>query len=448
MNLLENGKDSLNKAVTKLNNLSKEFSFGNYEYDLKDIVINLHHSVETMFKYLIRQKNEYLLFSNCEKIFENDAFSRFKNVKPTEVKTIQFLDAVHRVIVLYDISIKLEDYNKIKALNDIRNSLTHYEREFSDNEIEHLIALTLPALLRIYESNIEGFESWAKINKIYTSINNITKDMKEWSIRQFFILKEKNEKALKIIETLDSNVDKKKDKFKNKKDSINYLECPCCKNKLFHAIGNYIVDSENIFFLGSCEYCEINIDKKDAQFLTLYYENYDEYKEGIKEELVDIMIDNLMFSEVEDNIINELIGYEDIFQRLRYKFGYAMDDLMRKLAEKYFEEKIYFFNDVVENIVEYEDAKISLDIKDLYEYFSGKNEFVMKLKNLINILNKIFTQFECGDELKRYLNREYLSYHQGIYIDFQQSEREVEIEMNISFDFDFIFRKINQVALE
>lgn len=198
MNLYENGTDSLKKSIKIFNEINNEyFSKNKYkqkniyknqyqedffdkikeenllegkefellknrEYKLKDLIINLHHSIETMFKYMIQQKNEYLIFENCEEIFKAKATSTFKDEKKVELKTIQFLDAIHRVIVLYDIQITQLDYNKFVLLNKMRNALTHYEKEFTDNEVEHLVALLIPILLKIYKDNIFDFESWAK----------------------------------------------------------------------------------------------------------------------------------------------------------------------------------------------------------------------------------------------------------------------------------------------
>ena len=129
MNLFENGKDLLKKTIKKLDNLHKGFDSLEYECRLKDIIINLHHSIETMFKYMIKEKDEFLLYSNCNDIFKGRVLSKFNTPKKEEIKTIQFLDAVDRVIVLCNIDIVKEDYNKFKTLNEIRNSLTHYERD-------------------------------------------------------------------------------------------------------------------------------------------------------------------------------------------------------------------------------------------------------------------------------------------------------------------------------
>ena len=93
----------MKKTIKKLDNLHKGFDSLEYECRLKDIIINLHHSIETMFKYMIKEKDEFLLYSNCNDIFKGRVLSKFNTPK--------------------------KDYNKFKTLNEIRNSLTHYERD-------------------------------------------------------------------------------------------------------------------------------------------------------------------------------------------------------------------------------------------------------------------------------------------------------------------------------
>ena len=63
MNIFENGMDSLQKALKKLNNIEK-VDKEKVEFELKDIIINLHHSIETLVKYLIRKKTSILFMKN------------------------------------------------------------------------------------------------------------------------------------------------------------------------------------------------------------------------------------------------------------------------------------------------------------------------------------------------------------------------------------------------
>lgn len=196
MKLLDNGLDSFKKSIHILKDLNTREVDENYEYKLKDLVVSLQHSIETLFKYLIREKNEYLVYEKIEDIFRYEIESKFNTNKKKLVKnTIQFIDAINRVITLYGIDISKEDYDKFKALNDLRNSLTHYEIEFKDKEVEHLITILLPILLSIYGSNIENFKEYAQQNNLYYDVNNITMNTELWTIQRYCNLIKKINKS-------------------------------------------------------------------------------------------------------------------------------------------------------------------------------------------------------------------------------------------------------------
>ena len=56
MNVKENGLDSFRKSVSLLSRIHLEKGSENYEFLLKDAIISLHHSTETLFKYLVKDK--------------------------------------------------------------------------------------------------------------------------------------------------------------------------------------------------------------------------------------------------------------------------------------------------------------------------------------------------------------------------------------------------------
>ena len=154
MNILENGIDSLQKALKKLNNIEK-VDKEKVEFELKDIIINLHHSIETLVKYLIREKNEYLIYEKLDKVFENERIA-----KESKKNTIQFLDAINRMVILYEIKISDNDYDKIKDLNEIRNAITHYEINLDIFEIQHLISNILKIMIPIFSNTIRDFNKY------------------------------------------------------------------------------------------------------------------------------------------------------------------------------------------------------------------------------------------------------------------------------------------------
>ena len=445
MNLLDNGKDSLLKSVTYFN----EIDSCSYEkeYKLKDVIISLHHSVETLFKYMIKEKNEFLLYSNSEEVFKNRVKNKFKSQNNVEIKTIQFIDAVHRVIVLYDLDIKKGDYNKLIMLNNIRNALTHYEREFTDNEVEHLVAILLPVLLKVYKENINHFDIWAKTSGIYNDIKNITQNINLWSVEQYYKFEQKWSNAVEKFNKLTENRTELSTIFKNRKNNIDYIDCPLCNNKLFHAIGTYVINSEETLYLGRCECCKLDINRSDAEFITLNYNGYEDYCENnlykIKNRIIEILFDEiekLNNDKIKEKLIETIrLNKELFFDDIKIKLGYIVDDFCSLLAEQSF-EKYAIYNDTMESIIEHENANISDNIvrhvKDIYSD-KGKFNIFRKIARIIDTIK--FIDEEYVIEIIRYIDSSYISFHNGMYLDFEGNDVEREITFTMEFNYNEIY---------
>lgn len=96
MKLRDNGLDSFKKAIKKLQQINN-ISPGDYEYEIKDIIISLHHSIETLFKHMIQEQNSLLIYEDipgyCKAVNEG---------RPTaKIETIKFLGAVQMLITIH-----------------------------------------------------------------------------------------------------------------------------------------------------------------------------------------------------------------------------------------------------------------------------------------------------------------------------------------------------------
>ncbi len=78
MKLVYNGLDSFKRALLKVFNIENEEE-QEVEFVLKEIILNFHHSLETLFKHLVQEKNEYLIYENQKEIFEDEAGFKNKN---------------------------------------------------------------------------------------------------------------------------------------------------------------------------------------------------------------------------------------------------------------------------------------------------------------------------------------------------------------------------------
>lgn len=446
MDLFENGKDSLKKSIKIFNELNNRYLYEK-EYKLKDVVINLHHSIETIFKYMIKEKNEYLIFDNCEEIFKCRAKSKFNNEKSVELKTIQFLDAVHRVIALYDIGISKQDYNKFILLNKMRNALTHYEKEFTDNEVEHLISLLIPILLSIYKDNISDFDKWARFNSIYSNVKNSISKNDLWLVKKHYNLREKWKLSQTRWDALKNNGDSINKIYTNRNKSIEYIKCPICMQNLFHVTGAYIVNSDEVLYLGKCECCEVDIIKEDAEFIALNYGKYENYNldeiDYIKDKIITLLLSydlnsDFLVADIREEVIETIALSKELFyEDFKRELGYKIDAVCNIIAEIYFDRNVYQFNEVMEQIIENEDSKIYHDIIHFIDEIRN-NETCMKYMNTVEQIINIFDTFDSNlsKEIINSLNTSYISFHNGMYLDFDGNDVESEITFEMDFDYD------------
>ena len=245
MELLNNGLDSLKKCVAQLTQISMNaYEDNEYEYLIKDIIISLHHSCETLFKFLVMQKNEYLIYNDIGAFFKQAVENRVKSSSSeANFNTIQFMDAVNAVIILYNNKIDKSVYNRIKHLNNTRNALTHFTFTFEQQAIDNIIFL-LPEMLSIYDSHIPGFDKFARKNKIYEDVRKLTNITVD-ELKMFESVLDKWTVAQTHMVFVDA--EQKGNLYQMRQKNYAYIKCPCCDEQLFHPTGTVIIRPDNIF---------------------------------------------------------------------------------------------------------------------------------------------------------------------------------------------------------
>ncbi|MNW47836.1 hypothetical protein D3C74_251800 [compost metagenome] len=168
MNLLENGTDSLKSAYDKMQKLN-ELEEGLDHY-LKDIVFFLNHGIEILFKLILKNKGEELIFSNIKKynIAKEEQIRTEKDnvfqVNPN-LKTVSLMEAIEKC-KKNEFQISDEYENSLIYLNKMRNQFMHYEIEISDEEMLRLLI----KLQLVYGLSLEFFSKY--INNLNEHIDN------------------------------------------------------------------------------------------------------------------------------------------------------------------------------------------------------------------------------------------------------------------------------------
>ncbi|MEK8208462.1 hypothetical protein NST41_22905 [Paenibacillus sp. FSL L8-0696] len=154
--LLENGVDSLKSAYNSIDKIS--LLIEGVEHNIKDAILSLNHAIEILFKLILKQKNEYLIFSdigkymNAKKQMLIQGKSNVFEVS-SELKTVTLNESVKRLELLCDIQIPEIFIAGIDKFNVTRNKLMHYELELSEAEVNE----TTRDLKGLYEQAVNFF---------------------------------------------------------------------------------------------------------------------------------------------------------------------------------------------------------------------------------------------------------------------------------------------------
>lgn len=398
MKLLDNGFHSFKKSIKSLNNLEINNTYINdeYEYEIKEIIISLHHSIETLFKHIIREESKFLLYDRLEDVFDKELNKIIdpnkKNNK--ELHTISFMDAVTRVIVLKDIKISNAKYNLFETLNEYRNSLTHYEFDMKNKDIEHLLANIIPIVYNILSTQINEFSQFARINDLESNVSDINKNELIWKLSRYYDLLDKVNKADDKLKEYDNNkglINQFYENHKKNKDNI-YEICPYCNKKgVFKKINTVIIGLSEKAYSGKCEYCNFELNKEEALFILneffdgQTYKNRHEYY--ILDELENIIsIDDLKDEEIREKINQLYISYSDKVQATLIKIlENKIEVLCEEFSERYFEQNIS--GDVEYGEVMLIDGSVDINLYS-YDVDITDDEELIKYINNINILTR------------------------------------------------------------
>ncbi|MBM7562770.1 hypothetical protein [Fusibacter tunisiensis] len=454
MKLLDNGLDSFKKAITKLNNLDK-ISDKEYEYVLKDIVINFHHALETLLKYLVLKKNKYLVYASPEDVFRKNVEERLGKKIKNNHNTIQFIDALNAVLVLYNVDFSEIEYNKIKTLNNYRNSLTHFEYEFSKHEIEHLIALILPTTINIF-SEISEFKEFLIANSIESNTKPLLLRTDLWALEVFVELKDGFELSQSIMKnktSLDTNIISKY--FKERNTDFVYVDCPFCSNKSFIKTGTILESGKEIGYVGHCELCTLLLSKEQAQFLSMHTTDYKEFINQISK-LEYKLVRKLFISRSADNSIsaNEIDIIRSLYIRLKDSideiFIRMLDDILdyirEIIGEYYFNQNINGDYEFGSKLINGEELNEEISGVDYIEYISDTHmykEYIYKIINTIELYMEI--SGNSNDALSKQIEEKSTTFMTLIYPNphWDNEDEEGEVSIEVALTIEELFRYID-----
>ncbi|PEM52039.1 hypothetical protein [Bacillus wiedmannii] len=347
MNILENGLHSLKNAINNLKQLETATGIER-EFILKDTIIGLHHSIETLFKHLVKDKQEILIYKDLNDYFTKE-LKRKMNGDSEESSvykgtTITFMEAIDRAFVLNKLDISKVEYNCFQQLNILRNSITHHEYDLTEEHISFVIAQVLSIIFPIYKSNLANFKEFVRDNDLDLKGTKQVKDFHIWRfIRHFSLLK----KAFDSKDFIDTNEGYngnpqrfRKEKDKEKESYITYYKCPCCQEEYFKKEHVFFEAAEEVMYYGKCLACGLLLNKDDAHYIQMTYRSYESFLELYNRNtlvLQDLMYDDVLGTRINEedlSIIHEFINDTKIgtllSEYIESAVTYILDDILQE----------------------------------------------------------------------------------------------------------------------
>ena len=186
LSLIENGLDSLHSGYKALNKYySLLVSHGDDDsksIKLKRAIIDTHHGIEILMKYILSSHNELLIFSNIDNNVKNaykekhqkNLSSIFESSNIDKVHTVTFSEAFERLNTICNHTFSDDFKEKIDLLEKYRNRLTHAEISIDDQDIILLFDNLLDELDMYLFSNIgvayktlSGYSELIKNHDVY-----------------------------------------------------------------------------------------------------------------------------------------------------------------------------------------------------------------------------------------------------------------------------------------
>jgi len=119
------------------------------EFELLSSFLSTVTAIELLMKSMIAVKNWKHLFSNQKKVSRDALISG-------EFRSINFENCVDAIESSHGVSIDDRIKNRVEAIRVIRNKITHYYLDFSEDEILNHIAFGLDIFIEVYRSYLKA----------------------------------------------------------------------------------------------------------------------------------------------------------------------------------------------------------------------------------------------------------------------------------------------------
>ncbi|MFT4413207.1 hypothetical protein ACLM5H_05025 [Fredinandcohnia humi] len=178
--LLDNGIDSLKATANSLNILGSDDFVEPPYHHMKDAILSINHANEILFKYLLKDKNEHLIYRDLEayiKAKKQMIAEQKDNVMDTKVRldTVNLFEAIERLELICELEIPSELKRVLTTLNGYRNKLMHYEIELSEDKVGQLgfmISKAYEKTIDYFNEHVEDFEDMLEEARVEMTVED------------------------------------------------------------------------------------------------------------------------------------------------------------------------------------------------------------------------------------------------------------------------------------
>ena len=344
ISMLENGMDSLQHGFHsylqyKERTKDRQPELQDY-FILKQAILNTHHGIEILLKYIVQKKSEFLIIKEIDKTYrkaytemrENGMTSVFNTLLASKIHTITYEEALERVKDLCGVQIETTVENKLKDLNVYRNALTHAEINVNDEIVEKLFDGLLVDLDVLFLKAIgEKYEAFYGFSEVKANYDHY---MKYYDEKNLPLKKSAFEAYMKAIEKNGMQAS----------DKIAYTEDNRKAKKILNIMQKNLEFGMDLYN-GYCS-GKVKIKVLDDGHISIWaYDNNDEYIFKFKSLM-------LFFPEYKSNESPILVleSADDVVEDENKKYVY--DDI---LEGRYIQDKVEFNPDLLQKFYYHRD---------------------------------------------------------------------------------------------
>lgn len=189
-NLLDNGVDSLRATADSLNALGAQVDLTKAGYHhLKDAILSINHAGEILFKFLLKEKSEHLIYRNLDSYVEARKLmiaqekDNIMDIKGTKLDTVNLFEAVERLELVCGVEVPRGLQTILRTLNGHRNKLMHYEIDLDKEtvgQLGYIISKAYEMFIEFFNSHISGFEILLEAARVDFTIDDYWDDYADY----------------------------------------------------------------------------------------------------------------------------------------------------------------------------------------------------------------------------------------------------------------------------